>query len=71
VDHGNLRKLGFKPTRKIQESVEIMLKDLSKHKDRILEKKEAILPKTKWYEDPNNKVTELPSPVTATQKGLT
>jgi UDP-sulfoquinovose synthase len=71
VDHGNLRKLGFKPTRKIQESVEIMLKDLSKHKDRILEKKEAILPKTKWYEDPNKKVTELPSPVTATQKGLT
>jgi UDP-sulfoquinovose synthase len=66
VDHENLRKLGFKPTRKIQESVEIMLKDLSKHKDRILEKREAILPKTKWYEDPNKKVAQLPSPVTAT-----
>jgi hypothetical protein len=46
-----------------------MLKDLSKHKGRILEKREAILPKTKWYEDPNKKVAQPPSPVTSTQKG--
>jgi len=28
-----------------------MLKDLSKHRDRILEKSEAILPKTVWSGD--------------------
>jgi UDP-sulfoquinovose synthase len=70
VDNENLKKLGFKPTRKIQETVEIMLKDLSKHKDRILEKREAILPKTKWYEDPTKPVAQPPSPsVTNHPKG--
>jgi hypothetical protein len=38
-----------------------MLKDLLKHKDRILEKREAILPKTKWYEEPSRKVAQPPS----------
>jgi UDP-sulfoquinovose synthase len=51
VDHEHLRKLGFKPTRTIAETLEIMLKDLSKHRDRILEKSEAILPKTVWSGD--------------------
>lgn len=70
VDNENLKKLGFKPTRKIQETVEIMLKDLSKHQDRILEKREAILPKTKWYEDPTKPVAQPPSPsVTNHPKG--
>jgi UDP-sulfoquinovose synthase len=62
VDHEHLRKLGFKPTRKIQETVEIMLKDLAIHKDRILEKKEAILPKTKWYADFSRRLAEPTSP---------
>ena len=60
VDHEHLRKLGFKPTRTLEETVEIMLKDLSKYKDRILEKSEAILPKTKWYEETPKEVV-LPS----------
>src|SRR5918992_2022995 len=51
VEHEHLRKLGFKPTRTIKETLEIMIKDLSKHKDRILEKSEAILPKTVWSGD--------------------
>jgi len=58
VDHEHLRKLGFKPTRKIEETVEIMLKDLSKYKDRILEKSEAILQKTRWYEDTAKQVAQ-------------
>jgi UDP-sulfoquinovose synthase len=62
VDNENLKKLGFKPTRKIQETVEMMLKDLSKHKDRILEKSGAILPKTKWYAGPATNLAEPPSP---------
>ena len=48
VDHEHLRKLGFKPTRNIEETLEIMLRDLSKYKDRVLEKAQAILPKTTW-----------------------
>jgi UDP-sulfoquinovose synthase len=67
VDTENLRNLGFKPTRKIEEAVQIMLKDLSKHKDRILEKSEAILPKTKWYADHSKQLAEPPSPTI--QKG--
>ena len=51
MDNENLKKLGFKPTRTIAETLEIMLKDLSKHRDRILEKSEAILPKTLWSGD--------------------
>ena len=49
VDHEHLKNLGFKPTRTLEETVELMLRDLSKHKDRILEKSEAILPSTTWY----------------------
>jgi UDP-sulfoquinovose synthase len=67
VDSENLKKLGFKPTRTLEETAEIMLKDLSKHKDRILEKSEAILPKTKWYADPVKQLAEPPSPTI--QKG--
>ena len=67
VDNENLKKLGFKPTRTLEETAEIMLKDLSKHKDRILEKSEAILPKTKWYADPIKQLAEPPSPTI--QKG--
>jgi UDP-sulfoquinovose synthase len=48
VDHEHLRKLGFKPTRNIEETLEIMLRDLSKYRDRVLEKSQAILPKTTW-----------------------
>lgn len=67
VDNENLKKLGFKPTRTLEETAEIMLKDLSKHKNRILEKSEAILPKTKWYADPIKQLAEPPSPTI--QKG--
>ena len=67
VDNENLKKLGFKPTRTLEETAEIMLKDLSKHKDRILEKSEAILPKTKWYADAAKHLAEPPSPTI--QKG--
>ncbi len=67
VDHEHLKNLGFKPTRRIEETVEITLKDLMKYRDRILEKSEAILPKTKWYTEPAKHLAEPPSP--AIQKG--
>jgi len=46
-----LRNLGFKETRTLEEEVEIMLKDLTRFKNRILAKKEVIMPKTYWRHD--------------------
>ena len=48
VEHENLRRLGFKPTRRIEEELKIMLTDLKKFKNRIRAKKEAIAPRTRW-----------------------
>ena len=48
VAHEHLKNLGFKPTRRIMDTLEIMLTDLMKHKDRIIQKREVIYPKTKW-----------------------
>lgn len=50
ADHEKLRKLGFKPTRHIDEQINTMLDDLSMHKGRILEKKEAILQNHLWQD---------------------
>jgi UDP-sulfoquinovose synthase len=69
VDHEHLRKLGFKPTRTIAETLEIMLKDLSKHKDRILEKSEAILPKTAWNGDLARYLAQPASSIPTMQTG--
>jgi UDP-sulfoquinovose synthase len=60
VEHEHLRKLGFKPTRRIEETLEIMIKDLSKHKDRILEKSKVIAPMITWYDDPLKYVAQQP-----------
>ena len=56
VEHEHLRNLGFRPTRKITETIDIILKDLLKYKDRILEKSEAIIPKTSWDGDINKEI---------------
>jgi UDP-sulfoquinovose synthase len=58
VEHEHLRKLGFKPTRRIDETLEIMIKDLSKHKDRILDKSKVIPPKITWYSHPAKHVAQ-------------
>lgn len=48
VEANKLKKLGFKPTRSIQEEVEIIFNDMNKFKSRIDEKKSVIMPKTTW-----------------------
>jgi len=48
ADHEQLKKLGFKATRHIDDEIRIMLDDLLVHKDRINEKKEAIIQVIKW-----------------------
>jgi UDP-sulfoquinovose synthase len=67
VDHEHLRKLGFKPIRTLGETLDIMLKDLSKYKDRVLEKSQVILPKTTWHRSRPNDVAEAYSPVSNIQ----
>ena len=67
VDHEHLRKLGFKPIRTLGETLDMMLKDLSKYKDRVLEKSQAILPKTTWHRSIANDVAETPSTVSNIQ----
>lgn len=46
-----LPSLGFKETRYIEQEIEIMLKDLLRFKERILAKKDAILPKPYWKQN--------------------
>jgi UDP-sulfoquinovose synthase len=48
VIHRHLKNLGFRPTRMITDTIRIMLEDLLRYKDRIMEKNEAIRPKTTW-----------------------
>jgi UDP-sulfoquinovose synthase len=48
VEHMHLKNLGFRPTRSIEETLSIILTDLMKYKHRIMEKREVILPRTKW-----------------------
>jgi len=48
VEYRHLKKLGFKPSMKIDDTIDIMLQDLLKHKNRILAKKRVLAPKTKW-----------------------
>jgi UDP-sulfoquinovose synthase len=69
VDHEQLRKLGFKPTRTIEETLDIMLKDLFEYRDRVLERSEAILPKTTWRSGLAKDVAKAPSPVSNIQTG--
>jgi UDP-sulfoquinovose synthase len=48
VQAEKLRKLGFRTTRTLEEEVDIMLTDLTRFKNRILAKKEVIMPKAYW-----------------------
>lgn len=47
-DHKHLLDLGYKPTHDVEQELRIMLKDLMKYKERILEKKEVLIPDIRW-----------------------
>lgn len=48
ADHEHLKKLGFKPTRHIDDEINIMLEDLMTFKERIQAKKESIVKVVRW-----------------------
>ncbi|HYL65498.1 MAG TPA: hypothetical protein VET47_00070, partial [Candidatus Limnocylindrales bacterium] len=59
ADHEKLKKLGFKPTRHIDEQIGLMLDDLMPHKDRVMAKKNAIVQYLRWQGRMEN--SEMPS----------
>ena len=50
ADHDKLRELGFQATRSIDDEIELMLDNLIKFKDRVLEKKDSIIREFKWQQ---------------------
>jgi len=58
VDHELLKGLGFRPTRKIDETLQIMLADLSKYEERIRQRSGVIAPQTTWH-DGRKKLSEV------------
>ena len=46
--HEKLYQLGFHPTHTLQQELEVMLKDLSKYRDRIMAKKDKVSPNIQW-----------------------
>lgn len=46
--HEKLYKLGFKPKHTMDEVLNVMLADLNKYRDRLVEKKDKILPTVRW-----------------------
>ena len=47
-DHKHLLDLGYEPTHDAEQEISIILNDLMKYKDRILEKKEVLIPDIRW-----------------------
>jgi len=47
-DHKNLLQLGYKPTGDMEKELEITMRDLLRHKDRILTKKNVLIPDIRW-----------------------
>ena len=50
ADHDKLRELGFQATRSIDDEIELMLDNMIKFKDRVLEKKDSIIREFKWQQ---------------------
>jgi len=48
ADHQALFDLGYRPTRPIETEVQLMLADLIPHRERILEKQQALIPDIRW-----------------------
>lgn len=47
-DHENLLNLGYEPTTDMESELKIVLEDLLKYKDRILEKRHVLIPNIRW-----------------------
>jgi UDP-sulfoquinovose synthase len=48
ADHQQLFDLGYRPSHPVETEIEIMLRDLLPHRDRILQKRDALIPDIRW-----------------------
>lgn len=67
-DRQNLLDIGYQPTHDVKAEMQIMLRDLQQHRERILEHKEILVPDIRW--DGNHRRSEVigKSPADATEK---
>jgi UDP-sulfoquinovose synthase len=63
-DRENLLKLGYQPTHDVVAEVKIMLNDLLPHKERIMEKRDILVPDIRWNGD--RRRSEVVQPTVAT-----
>ncbi len=61
-DRENLIKLGYKPSHDVKAEIKIMLKDLMPQRDRILEKRDILVPDIHW-DGTRYRVRDLSEPV--------
>lgn len=47
-DHQHLLDLGYQPTHDMEAELRVMVKDLMKYRDRIEEKRDALIPEIRW-----------------------
>jgi UDP-sulfoquinovose synthase len=59
VEAQHLQKLGFKPTRTLEDELGLMLDDLIKYRSRIVEKSSVIDPATTWAKGRTKQLKEL------------
>jgi UDP-sulfoquinovose synthase len=47
-DHEHLPRMGYKPTRDMEQEIRVVLQDLMKYRDRIIAHKHALVPDIRW-----------------------
>ncbi len=57
VENNHLRKLGYKPTRTIEDTIDTMINDLIPYKEILTQYKKVIQPKTLWDDRKQEKLT--------------
>jgi UDP-sulfoquinovose synthase len=68
-DHKHLLDLGYRPTHDMEQELRIMLNDLTRYKERILEKKDVLIPDIRW-DGTRKKVGFLKKEETATEEAI-
>lgn len=68
-DRRKLIELGYEPTHDIEGEIEVMLRDLLRHRDRIEERRSVLLPKVRWT-GRREEVGFLPAAVPVGDHGL-
>ncbi|MGE5599898.1 MAG: UDP-sulfoquinovose synthase [Clostridiales bacterium] len=63
ADHEHLKRLGFRPTRHIDDQIGLMMDDLMAHKERIVAKKEQMTQLVKWRDGSTKIKQKIANPI--------